>query len=1322
MALIGVLVVAVAVILIGANTGPGRRFIESEIASLTGGMVDIKGLAGRFPDNLRVHQIQVSDAKGPYVTITDLAIDWSPLKLLQRTALIDRLQADQLEFSRLPVSESKKTSSGGSFDLPVQVDLRHLHIAKAIIGAPVAGTAASLALDGSADLKTMTDGTIQLDARRLDSPGHYVLNGHLTPSLIQAKAEVDEPAKGLISSVAHLPDLGAITIHGSVDGPRDALGTQVAITAGSLTASASGTVDTEHEAADLTVKAQAPAMAPAPGVSWQSVQVDAAVRGPLTKPDVKGVVKIDKLAAAGASIGALAANITGKAGQVDLHATVQDLHVPGPKPDIFAAAPITLDGSAPLDAPDRPVSFALHHPLLSADGTAHLGSGQQVKAHIVLPDLTPLAAMAGTAISGSTDLDVQAEKQGDTITAAVKGRVAITGGQAPVPALIGDDGQIDLLALMHGGDIKLSHLIVAGKALHVTAQGGIANKVIDANWTVALADLAAVQPSVSGRMDVRGHASGPLDDLAVQADVGADLAAKGFASGHLTANVDATGLPNAPHAKITTDGSLLDSPLSLDLTADKMAGTTHVTISQAAWKSLQAGGDVSLTPPAVIPTGTLHIDVGRLADLAPLLGRPLAGAAAATFQSNDQAAVLSVKLHDARIPGTAAINKAVLNATVSDPNGHPAVDGRFTADGVSAGTAKAISARVTAKGPLDAIALTVGANAPDVAGGPVKLNTAGTLDAQHRALALDRMAARWKQQTLKLLGPVKIGFANGVAIDHLRLGFRQAVLSVAGSVGQTLDLNATLKNLPADVAAIVNPAYAADGVIGAEAHLTGTPARPQGPIKLTATGLRQRQGAGQALPVANIVSKVDLLGTSARIDTRLNAGASHLSVIGSAPLSKTGHMDLKTNGFVDLAMLDPLLSAQGRRARGEVALAATVTGTPAAPQVRGTADLRKGDVTDYALGAHVTDLVATVQAQGDIIRLTHFSGKADPGTLGGSGSIGLAGAMPVDLHFTADNAKPVNSTLMSALVDANLTVSGNLTSNLLAAGSLHIRHADIQIPDKLPASVAVLPVRDANAPPPPPPPSSKPALTIALDLTLSAPQQVFIRGRGLYAELGGKIHIGGTTAEPIPSGGFQLRQGTLSIIGTTLNFTEGSVNFAGAAISDPALHFIATSTTSTLVATLTVSGTAKDPKITLSSIPPMPQDEILAQLLFNTSTSKLSPLQLAEIASALATLSGATSGYDPLASLRGGLGLDRLSVGSNSAGNPTLQAGKYVARGVYVGAQQSASGTGTQATVQVDLAKGLKLETTAGSGSTSATGSTSSADAASVGLTYQFEY
>lgn len=1314
-------VLAVIVILIGANTGPGRRLIETETASLTGGVVRIEGLAGRFPDALRAEQIQVSDANGPYVAVSGLILDWSPSKLLQGTAQIDSLRADRLEFSRLPQSEGKSDGSSGSFDLPVRVDLRHLHIERANVGAPVVGTAAILTLDGAADLPTLTEGTVQLDAQRLDSPGHYVVSGRVTANEINATVTAVEPPGGLISRVAHLPDLGAITIQASVNGPRDDLGTQMGINAGALTASVSGTIDLVHQAADLAVTAQAPEMAPAAGISWRSVLIGAKVKGPFVKPDANGTVRIDSLQAAGARIGSLNADIAGNAGQVKLHASVSDLHIPGPRPDIFAGDPLMLDASAQLDAPDRPVTFSLRHPLVTADGTARTKGVRQVEAHLVLPNLSPLAAAGGVDISGSTDLALQAEMRDETTTAALKGRISITGGLSPVPALIGDDGSIDLAASMHGQDMTVSRLVVTGKSLTVSASGGLSDQTVNADWSLALTDLTAVQPSLSGRMEAKGQAAGKLNDLAVTADIGADLAAKGFSPGHVSARIDASGLPGTPHATIKADGTLLNAPLSLALMAEESAGTIVVDIGQASWKSLQAGGKASLKLPAVIPTGSVHLTIGRLADFEPLLGRPVAGEAKATLDSDATAAKLTLTARGATLPGTAAVATAVLNATVSDPIGHPVVDASFSADGLSTGGVKSASARVTAKGPIDSLGVTVTANAPAVSGGSAKLITAGTLNGSDRTLALTRMEASWKEQVLRLLAPVKLNFADGVAMDRLRLGFQQAVLTVSGSVGAKIDLTASLRNLSANTASIVDPALAADGVISADARLTGTSTRPEGTIKLTATGIRQRQGPGKALPAANFVATAVLRGSSAEIDARLSAGPSHLAVTGAVPLSPSGTLGLKTDGRIDLAMLDPLLTAEGRRARGEVTMSATVTGTMTAPLVSGTAQLTNGDVTDYALGAHVNDLTATIEASGDSIRLVQFSGKAGPGSLGGSGSISLAGDMPVDLHFTADDARPLSSDLITALVDANLTIEGNVKGSLEAAGTLHVRRADIRIPDKLPASVAVLPVRYANAPPPPPPDADSSSI-ISLNLTLNAPEQVFIRGRGLDAELGGTIHIHGTAAKPVPDGSLDLRRGTLSVIGTTLNFTEGSVSFNGAGISDPAIHFVATSTTATIVATLTVSGSAKDPKITLSSVPDMPQDEILSQLLFNTSTSKLSPLQLAQIAAGLASLSGATSGFDPLESLRTTFGLDRLSVGSSSTGSPTLEAGRYLARGVYLGAKQSASGSGTQATVQIDLAKGLKLETTAGSGSSSATGAVSSGDATSVGITYQFEY
>lgn len=1314
----------VAVVGIGANSDAGRRLIERQTASLTGGTVQIEGLSGRFPDALRATRIQVSDAKGPYIVISGLVLDWSPLRLVHRTAQIDLLQADQLDFSRLPESESNTTTSNtGGFNLPVRVDLRRLHVARATIEAPVAGARATLALDGSADLPSLSMGSVRLDANRLDSPGHYTVSGTATPDQIVASIKADEPAQGLISSIARLPDLGPVAIQASVNGPRSALVTQVGIEAGQLTASASGTVDLPHQAADLAIKAQAPAMTPAEGVSWQSVLVDAKVHGPFTAPEANGTVRIKALNASGVRIGALNADLAGTAGQAELHARVEDIHVPGPRPDVFAGGTLTLDATENLDDPGKPVTFSLHHPLLAIDGNARIDDNPTLKAHLMLPDLAPLAAAGGSDVAGHADLNLTATTKDGTTSGTAAGKVAITGGMAPLPALIGDDASVDIAGSAKGEDYTLSHLTVNGKALTANAQGGLAQNILDLNWAVTLADLSAVQPSLSGTLDAKGHAGGALDALAVQAQLGADMAAKGYSSGHIAATVNMTGLPNAPHAAVNANGTLLDAPLTLALTADKTGDTINVDIAKASWKSLDAGGTASLTPPAVIPSGNLHLDIGTLADFEPLLGRPLIGQANAKLESDDKTAKLALAMKDVALPGTAAIGKAALTATIADPAGHPVIDGTFSADGISASTIRSMSTRISAKGPLEALAVTLAADSPAVANGPTKLTAAGTIDLPNRTLALAKMEASWKQQVLRLLAPANLTFTDGVAMDRVRLGFRQAELTIAGRMGSTLDLTASLRDLPADIGAIVNPALAATGVIAADARVTGTSVRPEGTIKLTATGVKLKQGPGKALPPANLIANATLQGNSARVDTRLTAGPSHVMVTGSVPLAQGGGMDLNTDADLDLAMLDPLLTAQGRRARGEITINAAVTGTTAAPLVQGSAVLRKGSIADYGLGANVTNITATVQASGDTIRLVNFSGKAGPGTLGGSGTIGLAGTMPVDLHFTANNARPLASDLITADIDANLTLEGDMQGDLRAGGTLHVRRADIRIPDKLPPSIAVLQVRNANAPPPPPPPpDAPPPATIALNLTLDAPEQVFVRGRGLDAELGGQIQIGGTTAQPIPNGGLHLRRGTFTVVGTTLNFTEGTVDFSGAGIADPSIHFVATSTTATIVATLTVDGSAKNPKITLSSVPDMPQDEILSQLLFNTSTSKLSPLQLAQIAAALASMSGATSGFDPLESLRTTFGLDRLSVGSNSAGSPTVEAGSYLARGVYLGAKQSATGGGTQATVQVDLAKGLKLETTAGSGNTSATGNASGADAASVGLTYQFEY
>jgi translocation and assembly module TamB len=207
-----------------------------------------------------------------------------------------------------------------------------------------------------------------------------------------------------------------------------------------------------------------------------------------------------------------------------------------------------------------------------------------------------------------------------------------------------------------------------------------------------------------------------------------------------------------------------------------------------------------------------------------------------------------------------------------------------------------------------------------------------------------------------------------------------------------------------------------------------------------------------------------------------------------------------------------------------------------------------------------------------------------------------------------------------------------------------------------------------------------------------------------------------------------MRRGDFSLAGTTLNFTKGTVGFNGTGLAgkiDPTLNFEADSYQGGITATLKVTGYADAPKITLSSVPDLPQDEVLAHLLFGESVKQLSPIQIAEIGAALAELTGVTGGSNPLNAVRKGLGLDRLDVGGGTNGaGASLVAGRYVAKGVYVGAKQSTSGAGgTQAQVQVDLTRHLKLQTTLGTGGGNTQGATPDNDpGSSIGLSYQFEY
>jgi translocation and assembly module TamB len=1069
-------------------------------------------------------------------------------------------------------------------------------------------------------------------------------------------------------------------------------------------------------------------MQPRADFAWRGIDLHGHVTGSFTRPDVNAHLAVEALRAAGGTIDSLTADVLGNQGAVNLRAVLTGTHLRGLKPDLFAASPLDLSGNIRLDTPARPVRFRLTHTLLSVDGSAQIGGEMSARIHVVVPEIAPLAALGNIDLQGRTEAAATwAMHHGDS-DVGVTGTATIAGGLAPVPALLGAT-QFSAHATLAGQDITIHDATVNGRALRASISGTDRTSGLDLAWYLALSDLTALSPQVLGTLTASGNVRGPTGDLAATADISGEAGSAKFARAPISAHMQAHHLSASPQGTVAAQFRLAGAPavLGAEVQSDSQ-GALHIVLSRADWRSLAARADLVLARGGTIPVGNATIGLRQIGDAARLAGVDATGSLTARLTSTPHEARIDLR-GTGLVSGTRRVGRLTLDGTATGVQNDPVIDAVMTLGGIDADGVTG-TAVVNAAGRTSALHVQAHAGLTDLGGAPARLDMAALLDAGARYVDLQSLTAAWKTLALRLNAPARVDFAKGFTVDHLRASLNQAQIALAGRISPRLDLTASLHNVTPDLARPFEPALQAVGLLNADARLTGSMVAPVGTVHLSATGLRMRAGAAASLPPANIAALVRLNGREAAVDARADAGPKlHLAATGTAPLSADGALALHAGGNFDVVLLDPILQVGGRQARGLAALDVTATGSARAPVLAGSLTLDQGEVQDFTQGVHLTNVTARIEALGDTLHITRLTANAAPGTISVTGTVGaLSPGLPVDLRITARRARPLASDLLTATFDADLTVQGHAAGQLRAAGKVAIKQADINVPNTFPPSVAVLDVRRPGDRPPPPASESAPASEVRLDLSVDAPRGIFVRGHGLDSELGGTLTVGGTAAAPQVSGGFDMRRGQFSLAGTTLNFSRGRIGFDGMGVAgkiDPTLNFEADSYQGGITATLKVTGYADAPKIALSSVPDLPQDEVLAHLLFGQSMKQLSALQIAEIGAALAELSGVGGGADPMGMLRKGLGLDRLSVGGGTNGaGATVQAGRYVARGVYVGAKQSAGGAGgTQAQVQIDLTRHLKLQTTLGTGGGTAQGATPDNDpGSSVGLAYQFEY
>ena len=899
---------------------------------------------------------------------------------------------------------------------------------------------------------------------------------------------------------------------------------------------------------------------------------------------------------------------------------------------------------------------------------------------------------------------------------------------------------------------------------------------LDATWRLTLPRLAALDPSLGGAVSVvgtlNGNESAPDATATLTADgisastvqldrLEAHLAVSNLLqpSGHLTAKFSRRDLTGT----VAGDGALAGTRLSLSRVRLDAAGT-------------RIDGAVALRLDSGTADGTLTGTAPNLKPWSALIGTPLAGSAtlkARLAGGKGQSVELTL---DGKALSLAGVSLAKLHATaqLADVLGMPSGRAEMEIDQAALGKATVTSLRLSGKSERPGLyALT--ASAEGQAGEAYRLNASARLSLDPRGQTLDvtQLAGALGNAPVRLEQALRLTRRDGdLAFANLDLGFDQGRLRGDGSLkGTALALHLKASGLPVHRLAELAGYREVSGVLSFEATLSGTRARPVGQFVLDGEQLQFAAASRPDLsPLGLVVSaewRDGVVTTKGRLAGPNNAAlgfSGRVPFVVEAPgltprLPPQGALAFHLEGGGELANLADIAPLGEDRISGHFTVDVSIAGTVASPEASGRLSVRNGRYESLFWGTTLTgidfDLVGSRQ---QLVLQNFHAGDGAKGSLALAGSVNLAGEAGPAFAFTGSfkSFRAVQRDEATATVSGEVGLTGTIAAPRLGA-HLTIEQAELHVPERLPQNVRPIAVTMINSVTgevlsrPEESPQRVALLSLALDVTVDMPGHVFVRGRGLDSEWRGRLAITGTTAAPSLDGKLEVVRGNYNFLGTTATLSSGTISFLGGRRIDPEINIEARLSSTDVIAIIRITGTATQPKIALTSQPELPQDEILSRVLFGTSVSSITAAQGLQIAQAAAALAnGGDIGV--IERVRQGLGLDRLSLGSATATSPlsnvampstpagvpsafptagigssptpisatgstgaagtTVNAGKYVASGVYVGVTQGISAGSSAVDVQISVTPHISIDTTAG-GETAGSG---------IGVTWRLDY
>lgn len=949
--------------------------------------------------------------------------------------------------------------------------------------------------------------------------------------------------------------------------------------------------------------------------------------------------------------------------------------------------------------------------------------GQVSAATLVIdnPTIAPLVAgeiragLEGTLSAEALDV-AKATIRSDALTGNASGRVSLADGSieinldadvasAALPAaarpVLGERVALDgTIRRDHEGLVSADPVSVRSGPLQATGTIRTQNSEIDALLTGTLADIAPLAQGASGAISLSASAKGPLATPDVSLTVNSDRI--------VAAGREITGLKLGASGKVDPANPAADVKLAGNVAGEVLTGSARLATVQGRREikglNLSLGqnriaGDLLLDD-NFVPVGTINFQLPQVGALAALALETAEGDLNGTISFTNQG-VPSLKL-DARTAGIkrgdlSAKNVAIA-AGVTNYLAQPAVTGTVKAAEVISGTTvvSGVDVRLTQDGPWTGFdgGATV-SNIPARAAGRVRLDNGRTI------IELASGQATVQGIVARIARASTVEIANGVAaLRNLALDIGGGSVTVNGTAGSALNLDVTLARVPASLANNFAPGLDAAGTVSGTLKVTGAAANPSIRYDLQVAGAQTSQTRGAGFGAINVGSTGEFSGGRLNFNATIGDG-SGTALRGGGTVDTGGNRALALNfsGRVPFSFLTAQLAAQGLALNGGADVSVQVSGSASAPVISGSVRTSGARFIESRSGIAINDISADVALGNGVATIRSLNGNLSTGgSISAGGTVGIEGTFPADLRVRLSDARYTDGRVVTATMSGDLALKGPLMAGPTLSGTINLARTVITIPERLPSSLSALDVKHRNAPAAvrqqdqalrPAAQASGGAGVLTLDVTVNANNQIFVQGRGLDAELGGSLRLTGSTAAPQAAGQFDLRRGRLGVLGRRLDFTEGTITFSGSLV--PYIDLAATSQAGDAAVTISVTGPANNPKFVFSSVPTLPEDEVLARLIFGRSMSNLSPLQIAQLADAAATFAGVGGSTSLLDKLRSSIGIDDLDVKTDEKGGTSVSAGKYLNDRTYLSIEKGDRPGSGKATIDLEVGKGVKL-------------------------------